>query len=174
MHRPSAASLILALGCLPASARFCVEGESMRPTLRNGQQVLAHRIRPADGPPRRGDVVVLRHPLEQGNVIIKRVIGLPGEYLRLAQDAVYVNGQSLAEPYLDGPPCPVNRYPREWVVAPDAWFVLGDRRTDSQDSRAFGPVHRELILAQVWWRCWPPHAWGRVRRAGTLRGSAPG
>lgn len=155
-----------ALASLLTSARFRVEGDSMRPALRHGQQVLARRISPAGGLARRGEVVVFRHPLKRDDVVIKRVIGLAGEHLRLALDAVYVNDLPLAELYLDGPPCPMNRYPREWLVGQDECFVLGDNRDDSQDSRAFGPVSQELILGRVWWRCWPPHAWGRVRRAG--------
>lgn len=146
----------------------------MCPTLRHGQQVLARRIRAANAPPERGEIVVLRHPLEPGSVIIKRVIGLPGEHLRLGDDAVCVNDLPLAEPYLDGPPCPVNRHPREWMAGPGEWFVLGDSRADSQDSRAFGPVSRELVLGRVWFRCWPLRAWGRVLPAGTLLGSAQG
>ncbi len=174
MLRPEYARILYALGCFCASARFRVEGDSMRPTLQHGQQVLARQLRAEDGLPQRGAVVVLRHPLEQGSVIIKRVIGLPGEHLRLAQDAVYVDDRPLAEPYLAGPPCPANRYPREWIVGPEECFVLGDNRSDSQDSRAFGLVSRELVLGRVWFRCWPPQAWGLVRPAGTLLGSAQG
>lgn len=146
----------------------------MRPALCHGQHVLARRVRAGDGLYRRGELVVLRHPLDPSDVIIKRLVGLPGEHLRLGSDAVCVNDLPLAEPYLDGPPCPVNRHPREWVVGPDEWFVLGDNRADSQDSRAFGPVSRELVLGRVWLRCWPPQAWGRVSVPGTLLGGAQG
>jgi signal peptidase I len=134
----------------------------MRPTLRDGQQVLA-RPCASDGPSlQRGDVVALRHPHSQGVVLIKRVVGLPGEHLRLAEDAVYLNDGPLAEPYLEGPPCPQGRYARQWLLDEGEYLVLGDNRGDSLDGRAFGPVGLELVLGRVWCRCWPPWAWGLV------------
>jgi signal peptidase I len=153
---------------LLSSARFRVEGDSMYPALQRGQHLLVHRVRSSDSPLQRGDVVALRHPADPQRIFIKRVIGLPGEHLRLAEDAVYVNDLPLAEPYLDGPPCPVGRYARQWVVAPDEYFVLGDHRSDSQDSRAFGAVGQQMVLGRVWFRCWPPRAWGRVLPAGAV------
>jgi len=153
---------------LLASARFRVEGDSMCPTLQDGQHVLARRVPSPGAALQRGEVVVLRHPADSRRIFIKRVIGLPGEHLRLAQDAVYVNDLPLAEPYLDGPPCPAGRSPRQWIMGPEEYFVLGDRRSDSQDSRAFGPVGHEMILGRVWFRCWPPRSWGQVPPPGAV------
>lgn len=134
----------------------------MSPTLRDGQHVLARRVRSPGALLQRGDVVVLRQPADPRRIFIKRVMGLPGEHLRLGRDAVYVNGLPLAEPYLDGPLCSVGRYAGQWIMDPEEYFVMGDNRSDSQDSRAFGPIHRQRILGRVWLRCWPPRAWGPV------------
>ncbi len=149
------------------SARFVVDGDSMRPTLASGEQVLAVRPRYGWNQLRRGDIVVLRYPAGNSRNYIKRIIGLPNEDLRLEGGLVYLDGVLLEERYID---VPVSRefaatrpdQNREWWTDPGEYFVLGDNRQDSQDSRRFGPVDRKLILGRVWFRCWPPSGWGRV------------
>jgi len=158
------ARVLQALVALFTSARFLVEGESMAPALGSGQSVLASRPRlPWDPDYCRGDVVVLRHPVWSDRIYIKRIIGLPGEEVRLEEGRVYLDGAPLDEVYLDGPPSQRKEYDREWWTGTDEYFVMGDNRSDSQDSRAFGPVRRQRILGRVWLRCWPPRAWGPVR-----------
>lgn len=147
---------------LVASTRFRVEGESMHPNLRDGQQVLVRKLERKGLALQRGAVVAVRHPREQRRIFIKRVVGLPGECLNLGEDAVYVNGNPLAELYLEAGGCPPGRYARQWLVGEDEIFVLGDNRADSWDSRAFGPVPRNLVIGQVWWRCWPLRDWGPI------------
>ena len=146
------------------SRRFRVAGESMWPTLAPGQHVLAHPVDRNKTGPHRGDVVVLRHPVGGEGVLIKRVIGKPDEYIHLKEDGIYIDDRPvpLAEPYLNGPPCPSTRHPSRWFTGSREYFVLGDNRRDSLDSRSLGPVPVDCILGLVWLRCWPPNAWGTI------------
>ena len=145
-----------------SSTRYLVSGDSMLPALADRQSVMAVRLRFSWSRLRRGDVVVLRHPAWSGHTYIKRVIGLPDEDIRLEGGRVYLSGVPLEETYLNRQPSAQKEDGREWWTGPDEYFVLGDNRNDSQDSRAFGPVNRRLILGRVWFRCWPPRAWGWV------------
>ena len=155
-----------------------VEGDSMLPLLRHKQSVLAVRPRRLSSWTqsallRRGDVVVLRHPVFNDRIFIKRVVGLPDEEAVIKGGLVSLSGELLDEPYLGNPVGEsaselVNGSEeesgqnREWWTGPEEYFVLGDNRWDSHDSRAFGPVHQSLILGRVWFRCWPPKDWGWV------------
>lgn len=145
-----------------STARYVVRGDSMLPSLTSGESVLAVRLRLPKSRLRRGDVVVLRNPVETGRTSIKRVIGLPNEDIRLKGGRVYINEVPLEETYLNRASAAGRGDGQEWWTGPDEYFVLGDNRNDSQDSRAFGPVNRQLILGRVWFRCWPPRAWGWV------------
>ena len=137
----------------------------MAPALQDGQQVLAVLPRSSELL-KRGSIVVLQHPVWRNFIYIKRIIGLPGEHIRLEGSRVYLDDILLEEPYLHGmsgpqiQKLPTRRSARLWITEEDEVFVLGDQRSDSQDSRAFGPVHRIFILGRVWLRYWPPQAWG--------------
>lgn len=139
-----------------SSARFKVAGDSMLPALADGQSVLAVRPRYSWNRLRRGDVVVLRHPVWNDRTYIKRIVGLPNEEIRVEDGLVYLGGVLLDEAYVDSPVKAPEQKFKEWWTGKDEYFVLGDNRRDSQDSRAFGPVDRGLILGRVWFRCWPP------------------
>jgi signal peptidase I len=145
-----------------SSSRYQVGGSSMSPTLVSGQHVLAGPLRVPRDKLGRCDIVVMRHPVERHRIYIKRIIGLPEENIRLQGGLVYVNDSLLEETYLNGRPQQRNKYDREWWLGPNEYFVMGDNRSDSQDSRAFGPVHRDLIVGRVWFRYWPLRAWGKV------------
>ncbi len=156
---------------LVSSARFVVRGNSMQPALKSRESVLAVRSRLPWNRLRRGDIVVFRQPDYPGRVYIKRIVGLPNEDIRLEDGLVHLKGALLEETYIDGLD---GLFPgrqdqnREWWTGPDEYFVLGDNRGGSQDSRAFGPVARRLILGRVWFRCWPPRSWGPVPGRGGL------
>jgi signal peptidase I len=146
------------------SSRFRVAGESMLPTLAPGEHVLARPNCRDKSVPHRGDVVVLQHPVWGRNALIKRVIGKPDEYIQLKEDGIYINDRCapLEEPYLNGPPCPGTGHPSRWITGSDEYFLLGDNRNDSLDSRSLGPIPADCILGLVWLRCWPPNAWGSI------------
>ena len=141
-------------------ARACtVKSVSMEPTLHETQRLIMEKISYYTHPPRRGDIVVFRMVSLGPIPYIKRVIGLPGEWIETRAGRVYINGRLLEEPYLRGetwPGIPLMRVPE------DAVFVLGDNRTSSSDSRDFGCVPYEAILGRAWFRYWPPAAAGIV------------
>jgi signal peptidase I len=145
-----------------SSSRYRVDGNSMSPTLIHGQYVLAGTLSLPWNQLQRGLIVVLRHPVQNHRIYIKRVVGLPQESLTLKAGVTYVNDVILEEPYLDLLRYPLRDEGREWWMGPDEYFVMGDNRSDSEDSRIFGPVGKELILGRVWFRYWPLKDWGRV------------
>jgi signal peptidase I len=133
-----------------------VHGVSMAPALRPGQVVLAV---PAHWPPRRGEVVLARMPGAPGRLWVKRVVGLPGEHVRLDGEGTHVDGALLAERGvlawgLEAPDFPV----QEWALGPGECLLLGDNRADSVDSRRHGPVPRTALAGRVRARVWPLRA----------------
>ena len=145
---------------IPFSARFRVEGDSMLPSLRHGESVLVVRTRFRWNRLRRGDVAVYERPTADGGTSIKRVVGLPGEDIKVAGGLVHVDGRLLAEEYaLVGPDVGTGEEEREWYNGPDEYFLLGDNRAHSTDSRDYGPVAGDSIKGRAWIRCWPPARW---------------
>jgi signal peptidase I len=154
------------------SARVRVDGISMRPTLNDGEFVLINRLAYKFGHYQRGDIIVFRPPMypPQGffrqllglpNIsdnyedYIKRIVGLPGDQVRIDQGAVYINGVALREPYIAAPP----NYPGEWTVPADNLFVLGDNRNNSSDSHAWGFLPVQNILGKALLVYWPFKDW---------------
>ncbi|MBA2277519.1 MAG: signal peptidase I [Chloroflexia bacterium] len=160
---------------------FRVEGLSMSPNLHNGEMLLVNRnaynsfdlyalvdwlpgvahdesrtVQPFD-PPERGDIVVFDPPTNSDKPYIKRVIGLPGESVEIRNGSVFIDGQEVNEPYLDGESteCPGRDACEPVTVPPDQIFVLGDNRDNSQDSRSFGPVEVDDIIGKAWVTYWP-------------------
>jgi signal peptidase I len=123
-----------------------VQGDSMRPTLRPGQRLA---VGPLDRPPRRGDLVVVGR---EGFEVVKRVVGLPGERLRLAGGRLEVDGVEVAEPYLAGSA----GGDLELRLGDGQYLVLGDHRAASTDGRDFGPVGADALLGRVRFAYWPP------------------
>ncbi len=146
---------------LPSLVCYRVVGDSMLPALSDGQYVLARRLFPGAGPVSRGDIVVLRNPRGAEGIYVKRIIGLPDEYIRLDVGRVTINDVPLVEPYLFDGQYSRRRHAQQWFTGPEEFFVLGDNRGNSEDSLTFGPIRREQILGRVWCRCWPPWAWRR-------------
>ena len=111
----------------------------------------------------RGDIIAFRHPQNQHRVYLKRIVGLPNEYIALKDDRVSINGSPQPEPYLFSGLSREGRsrreYPRQWFTDAREYFVLGDNRGDSEDSRSFGPVADRLIVGRLWFRYWPPRVW---------------
>jgi signal peptidase I len=145
--------------------QFAVEGESMLNTLQDGDRVLVNRLSYRLHEPRRGDVVVLKRfdsPTTPERDLIKRVIGLEGERVRVVNCTVYINDQPLIEPYLDlliqtDDGCGGDQ--AEITVPDDTVFVLGDHRGKSSDSRVFGPVPFDLLIGRAFVIIWPVGDW---------------
>lgn len=146
-----------------ASARFIVDGPSMQPNFETGQFVLVSRVNYLVSEPQRGDVVVFKYPGNPQEDYIKRVIGTPGDTVEIRDTQVYVNGVQLDEPYINEPCLPTRCPDKVWELGADEIFVMGDNRNHSSDSRAFGPVKRELIIGEALIRYWPPQDWGIIR-----------
>ena len=133
----------------------------MGPVVSEGQRLMVNRLAYHRSPPRRGDLVLVRDPVEPGMWYVKRIIGLPGEHVQMDGDNVSINGEALEEPYAHGRNGAASPFPNQWVPDEAEYFVLGDRRQDSRDSRTFGPVESGQIIGKVWVRYWPPSVWGR-------------
>lgn len=117
----------------------------MLPGLRPGDQVIAVRSRP----PRRGELVVVRPP-GRDLEMVKRLVGLPGERVRLDGEGVRVDGTLLEEPWATG-----GAPPAEWRLGTGEYLVLGDNRGRSTDGRSFGPLREEHVVGRVVARYWP-------------------
>ena len=129
-----------------------VRGNSMSPSIFDGDRILVEPWSYMFGGAERGDVVVLRYPLDPSVDYIKRVIGVPGDQITLAGGHVWVNGELIAEPYI------AEVDPDSFVsqqVLPGHYFVLGDNRPRSSDSREFGQVPADLVRGRVDVRLWP-------------------
>lgn len=137
-----------------------VRGSSMTPGIEDGDRILVDHLSYVLGEVRRGDVAVLRCPVDEHLDYIKRVIAVPGDRVRIEDGIVRVNGELMPEPYVVEPDRSTNL---DEVVAPDHFFVLGDNREHSADSREFGQVHRRLLRGRVDLRVWPPERAGAVR-----------
>jgi len=139
-------SVVLFLIINAISARIRIESVSMQPTLYEGDFVVVNRLAYKFGGPSRGDVIVFRYPPDpQSEPYIKRIIGLPGEMIRIDRGQVFVNGVEIREPYLKASP----NYQGTWTVPPDALFVLGDNRNNSSDSHSWGMVPLENVIGKA-------------------------
>lgn len=148
-----------------------VEGQSMEPNFQQNERLLALKVKPV----RRNAVIILKAPDHSGQYYIKRVIGLPGERVAMKSDQLFINGQPTAEPYLQ-------TYRNAWQrkqtlpftanftlaslksthakrVPKNAYFVMGDNRTVSNDSRSFGFVPAKNVVSVVVMRYWPIYTW---------------
>jgi signal peptidase I len=166
---------------------FRVEGISMAPSLEDGEYLIINRLaylkldlrifdwlpffhaREGDvvylfGAPKRGDVVVFRSPVPPHRYFIKRIIGIPGDTVQIdgVSGRVYVNGRPLEEPYVQGKTrCSFSGNGcGPWVIPPGHYFVLGDNRENSTDSRYFGLVAESHIVGKAFITYWPPRDFG--------------
>ncbi|MEW6179291.1 MAG: signal peptidase I [Chloroflexota bacterium] len=130
-------------------ARVRVENISMQPTLKPGEFVLVHKLAYRFGEIQRGDIVVFHYSPQED--YIKRVIGLPGDMVEIADGLVKVNGYPLKEPYINSPPM----YNGTWEVPEGKVFVLGDNRNQSSDSHTWGFVPIENIVGKAFVVYWP-------------------
>ncbi|HEY0492820.1 MAG TPA: signal peptidase I [Candidatus Dormibacteraeota bacterium] len=135
-----------------------VLGSSMSLTLHDNDLLVASKISYKIHDPQRGDIIVFKPPNEDSRDFIKRVIALPGDKIRISNSVVYINGQVLREPYLPERWTYNNNWPadgQDKLVPADQYFVMGDNRNHSSDSRSFGFVERDAILGKAEVRIWP-------------------
>jgi signal peptidase I len=162
-------AVILYLGISFAVQAVHVEGLSMYATLDDNDYLIANKIDYRLHAPQRGDIIILRPPADNSKDFIKRVIALPGEKLLIRDSVVYINGHKLDEPYLpeawiqlNNWPSPGQGSPDGAVMPPNQYFVMGDNRNRSQDSRIFGPIGRDRIDGRAWFRIWPLNHFGDI------------
>lgn len=157
-------AVVLFLGINSVSARVRVDGFSMLPTLQDGEFVLVNKLSYRFGEVDRGDIIVFHFPVNPDEELIKRVIGLPGDYLRVTNNQVILNGQILNEPYIAEHPL----YEGEWKVPDGYLFVLGDNRNDSSDSHSWGLLPLEKVVGKAVVIYWPPPLWEVIEHTNIL------
>src|ERR1700704_288509 len=159
-------AIILYVGISFAVQAVHVEGLSMYATLDDNDYLIANKIDYRLHAPQRGDIIILRPPTDNSKDFIKRVIALPGEKLLIRDSVVYINGHRLDEPYLPEQWTAINNWPTDGtdgrVMRSNEYFVMGDNRNRSQDSRIFGPISRDRIDGRAWFRIWPLSSFGGI------------
>lgn len=138
---------------------FFVQGASMEPNFLDGDYLIINEISYRFENPQRGDVVIFKYPLDASQFFIKRVIGLPGETVKIEDGRIFISGKNnekriilnesdyLSDAYTAGV--------MEIVLGEEEYFVLGDNRGSSSDSRKWGALQRKLIIGKAWIRAWP-------------------
>jgi signal peptidase I len=148
-----------------------IEGNSMTPLLSNHELIVVNRLVYHFQPVHRGDVVVFRYPLDATQSFIKRIVGLPGETVQILQGLVYVNGNWVPEPYVASQDEDLSDFGPIQVPS-GSYFVLGDCRSNSNDSRAFGTVAMQSIQGRAAFAYWPINHFGLLSTVGTTEAKA--
>lgn len=151
-----AGALFLAVNT--ATARVRVESISMEPNLYEGEFVVVNRLAYRWGTPDRGDIIVFHFPNNPKKRYIKRIIGIEGDLVSVANNQVFINGTPLYEPYLASQP----DYEGEWRVGPEELFVLGDNRNNSNDSKNWGMLNANEVIGKAIFIYWPPSELGLI------------
>lgn len=145
---------------------FLVEGSSMEPNLHNSEYLIVDRLSYRIGQPERGQVIVFSAPDQPGVDYIKRIIGLPNEEIEIGSDIIKVNGQKIDEKYLpqdyqtlisNDPTLTLKK-----KIGDDEYFVMGDNRQHSLDSRIFGVIKKDKIVGRAWVILYPLDNLGKI------------
>ena len=142
-----------------------VRGNSMYSSFKDGEYILTDKISYRIGEPKRGDVVIFKAPSNEEYDYIKRIIGLPGDTIKISNNTVLINNNPLAESYLDDILTTSGSFLRQQdrvIVPENSFFVMGDNRGHSSDSREWGFVPKENIIGKAWLRYWPPPVFGII------------
>lgn len=145
-----------------------VSGSSMVPTFQNGDFLVTEKVSYKVGSPQRGDIIVLKNPRDESVEFIKRIVAIPDDTIMIEENSVFINGERIEEPYLaPGTPTP----PGEFLangnlirVGANQYFVFGDNRSHSSDSREWGGVSRKEIVGKAFFRYWPPGTLGLLSK----------
>ena len=148
-----------------AIPRSLVDGHSMQPTFHGDDRLVVSRVHYLLSQPARGDIVVFNslraNEAARGVMLIKRIVGLPGDEVTIVERQVHINGAALDEPYIKEP-CGLRCRDAVWTLGEGEYFVMGDNRNNSNDSRAFGPVPLGKIVGEVIFRYFPLNAIGLI------------
>jgi signal peptidase I len=173
-------AIVLALAVQAYAIKpYRIPSASMAGTLRPGDRVLVNRVVYHLRDPERGDVLVFQFPKDRKVVFIKRIVGVPGDVLRVEQGRLYVNGKRCSEPYvhrtggqldptLAMAPIDGSALPKPWSLASSyrvptgSYFVMGDNRVNSDDSRDWGVVPRNAVIGEGFFLYWPPRHWSSL------------
>lgn len=128
-----------------------VKGESMMPNLQDGELILTEKVSYRFSEPKRGDIIVFKAPGTRDVDYIKRIIGLPGDHLIISDGTIYVDSRTLKEKY----ETQSTNSSVDLTIPSNEYFVLGDNRAASSDSRTFGPIRRSVIEGRAWIVYWP-------------------
>ena len=148
---------------------FYVKGASMEPSFYDSEYLIIDEISYRVNEPERGDVIVFRYPRNPQEYFIKRIVGLPNENVKIQKGDVYVyngynpNGLILEEDYLKAGLSTHSSSNKMIELSEDEYYVLGDNRTSSQDSRSFGSVNKSFIIGRVLFRGWPFDRMGLIK-----------
>lgn len=136
-----------------------VSGNSMVPTMKSGDYLITEKISYRFRDPKKGEIVVLKNPRDESQDFIKRIIAVPGDTIKIANKTVYINGELQKEPYLPpGTDTPSGNFVTEGAdikAGTNQYFVFGDNRSHSSDSREWGPVTKEEIIGRAFFRYFP-------------------
>ncbi len=154
-------AVVLYLIIQALTQRIKVESVSMQPTLNPNDYVVVNRLAYLFGKPQRGDIIVFKNPNPNDPThipYIKRVIGLPGDQIRIDAGRIFINGEVLREPYINVP----TNQGGDWTVPVNSLFVLGDNRNNSSDSRFWGMVLMKDVFGKAEVIYWPPQHWAQL------------
>jgi|SRR3989344_1805093 len=143
-----------------------VSGNSMVPTFQNGDYIITEKLSYRFGNPKRGDIIVLKNPRDESQDFIKRIIAIPEDTIKIENNGISLNGGNLAEPYL---PAGTSTLGGSFLVegstvktGANQYFVIGDNREHSSDSREWGGATKEEIVGKAFFRYWPPQSIGLI------------
>lgn len=136
---------------------FIVEGESMEPTFKTKDYLITEKVSYRFRPPQRGEVVIFNPPDRTSENYIKRIIGLPGDQIEIKGGNIYINKEKLIEPYLTSidKTLVAQKEGYTTVLQDDEYFVMGDNRSHSRDSREIGSIPKQNVVSKVWFRLLP-------------------
>ncbi|OGD86116.1 signal peptidase I [Candidatus Curtissbacteria bacterium RBG_16_39_7] len=143
-----------------------VQGDSMLPNFKNGELILTDKISYRIRPPQRGNVIVFKAPYDKSKDFIKRIIGLPGEKIKVENGGIFVNNKKVSESYLPDSikvqGGSILKEGEEYSIPQEEYVVFGDNRAHSSDSREFGPVPKKDIIGKAFFVYWPPNAFAFI------------
>ncbi len=139
-----------------------VEGMSMEPQIDEGENILVGKSFLVTDNLKRGDVIIFYFPLNPKKIFIKRIIGIPGDVVEIKKGKVFVNGKKIDEPYLRGSFEDFSSFPPVKVM-PGTYFVLGDNRAISNDSRNWGLLPKKFVIGKALFSYWPPKKIGEIK-----------